>query len=427
MSRRYVKPTKLQDLPEHLISDPAQMPGCLEHLSKSPAIGFDTEFVGEDAYRPELCLVQVSTPEQLFIIDPLRVGSLEEFWNILLEPGRTTVLHAGREDIRMCFFQSGKPPSDVFDVQLAAGLVGLTYPIGYAGLVNDLLGQRMTKGETLTDWRRRPLTPAQVRYAFDDVRYLLPAWKKLTERLRRLKRSDWATEEFTCAVRKAIGDEEFTTEKWRRIKGIGGLDRRQLAIAREVFVWRETFAERVNRPARQLLRDDILTEIARRVPLKTEDLTAYRGVPRNEIDRIIDAVKRAKSLPAEECPLLEPRENDPPHVVLLANLLGVVLTDWCGRNKLATNLVASGSDLKAIVRSRVFNEPPPDVPLNRGWRASVILTELDAILEGKTAIRVKNPSAATPLGFLPIPQPATNPIPSEPIRKPDDLPPAVID
>ena len=402
MARRYVKPTQLLALPEHLVTDPAQMAGCLEHLAKSPVIGFDTEFVGEDSFRPELCLVQVSTTEQLFVIDPYGVGPLDEFWKLLLDPNRTTVVHAGREDIRICFFQAGKPPANVFDVQLAAGLVGLTYPVGYGGLVSDLLGQRMTKGETLTDWRRRPLMPAQVRYAFDDVRFLLPAWKKLTDKLKRLKRTDWAAEEFETAVRKAVGDEEAAAEKWRKVKGIGGLDRRQLAVARELFAWRERFAERVNRPPRQLLRDDILAEIARRGPTKTEDLSAYRGVPRGEIERILEAVRLAKALPPDQHPEPEARDNDPPHIVMLASLLGVVLADWCIRNKLAANLVASGSDLKAIVRSRAYREPTPDVPLTRGWRAVAVLTELQAILDGTKAVRVTNPSAAAPLGFLPV-------------------------
>ncbi|VTT98525.1 ribonuclease d : Ribonuclease D OS=Planctomyces limnophilus (strain ATCC 43296 / DSM 3776 / IFAM 1008 / 290) GN=Plim_0672 PE=4 SV=1: DNA_pol_A_exo1: HRDC [Gemmataceae bacterium] len=402
MRRRYVKPTPLPDLPEHFISDPAQLPACLEHLAAAPVLGFDTEFVGEDAYRPELCLVQVSTAEQLFVIDPFGVGPLDEFWALLLDPKRKTVLHAGREDVRMCFFKAGKPPADVFDVQIAAGLVGMTYPIGYAGLVSDVLGQRMTKGETLTDWRRRPLHPAQVRYAFDDVRFLLPAWKKLTDKLKRLKRLDWATEEFATSVRRAVGDEEAAAEKWRKVKGIGGLDRRGLAVAREVFGWREQFAERVNRPPRQLLRDDILAEIAKRGPTRTEDLSAYRGMPQKETERILEAVRRARELPLEDCPEPELRDNDPPHVTLLGSLLGVVLNDWCTRNKLAANLVASGSDLRAVVRSRVFGEPVPDVPLTRGWRETAVLSELQRILNGETAIRVENPRAAAPLGFLAV-------------------------
>lgn len=400
MPRRSVKPTKIPALPEHLVSDPAQMGRCLELLAKSPVIGFDTEFVGEDAYRPELCLVQVSTEEHLFVIDPFHAGPLDEFWHLLLDPDRTTVVHAGREDIRICFFQAGKPPANVFDVQLAAGLAGLTYPIGYAGLVYDLLGRRMNKGETLTDWRRRPLSPAQVRYAYDDVRFLLPAWRKLTDRLKRLKRTAWAEEEFGAAVRRAVGDEEAAAEKWRKVKGIGGLDRRALAVARELFGWRDQFAERVNRPPRQLLRDDVLAELAKRAPTKPEELASYRGVPRGEIDRILEAVKRARALPVEDLPEPEYRDNDPPHVVLLGNLLGVVLADWCARNRVAPGLVASGSDLKAVVRSRVGREPLPEVPLTRGWRASAVLTALQAVLDGTTAVRVENPASATPLELV---------------------------
>jgi ribonuclease D len=249
--------SKSPPLPENLVTHPAQLVACLDHLAQAPAIGFDTEFVGEDAYRPELCLVQVATAEKLFVIDPFSCGPLDRFWQLLLDPAKTVVVHAGREDIRMCHFQVGRPPANVFDVQLAAGLVGFAYPMGYAGLVQDLLGQRMTKGETLTDWRRRPLLPAQVRYAFDDVRYLLPAWRKLTDRLRRFDRLAWAAEEFAGFVRKAIG-EDVSVEKWRKLKGIGTLDRRGLAIAREVFAWREAFAERVNRPPRMLLRDDLI-------------------------------------------------------------------------------------------------------------------------------------------------------------------------
>ena len=396
MSRR---PAKRPALPEQLVTHPAQLASCLAHLAKAPVIGFDTEFVGEDAYRPELCLVQVATAEELFVIDPFTCGPLDGFWELLLDPARTTVVHAGREDIRMCFFQAGKPPSHVFDVQIAAGLVGMTYPIGYAGLVHDLLRQRMQKGETLTDWRKRPLTPAQVRYAYDDVRFLLPAHRKLTDRLKKYKRLAWAEEEFATAVRKAVQD-DMTVEKWRKIKGIGVLDRRGLAVAREVFRWRDRFAERLNRPPRFLMRDDLLIEVARRAPTHPDDLHALRGLPRGQEDLILEAVRKAKALPVSECPEPETRESDPPNVVLLGSLLGVVLSDFSVRHKLASNLVASGSDLKALARSRAGGEPLPDVPLCRGWRSKSVLPELLSLLSGDTAIRVADPRASDPLELV---------------------------
>jgi ribonuclease D len=397
MPRRQSKPVQSSDLPEHLITQPSQLDWCLQQISASEAIAFDTEFVGEDAYRPELCLIQVATTEHLFAIDPFSTGSLEAFWKLLLDPSRAIVLHAGREDIRMCVFQTGHPPANVFDVQLAAGLVGLTYPIGYAGLVYDILGERMTKGETLTDWRRRPLLPAQVRYAFDDVRYLLPVWKKLTERLKRLKRLAWAEEEFAALIRKSVGDDDSVIERWRKVKGIGGLDRRGLAIVRALYNWRDRFAERINRPARHLLRDDVIAELSRRGPSKHEELSAFRGLPRVELAPILEAIHQAKSLPLNQCPEPESRENDPPPIVLLGNLLGVVLADWCARNSLAASLVATGSELKAIVRSHLAHQPSPDIPLCRGWRGTAIYPELKNILEGTTAIRVSEPGKASPL------------------------------
>jgi ribonuclease D len=401
MRRRLPKPVELPSLPEHLVTDPSQLTLCLESLAAATVIGFDTEFVGEDSYRPELCLVQVATTDDLFVIDPMGVGPLDEFWQLLLDSSRTIVVHAGREDIRICYFQSGKPPANVFDVQLAAGFVGLTYPIGYAGLVHDLLGHRMSKGQTLTDWRRRPLSPAQIRYAFDDVLFLLPAWKKLNERLKRSRRAEWAAEEFSLAVARATA-EEVAAERWRKVKGIGGLDRRGLAVARELFRWREQFAARVNRPPRQLLRDDVLAEIARREPKHREELAALRGVPGREVDAILESLHRARALPREQYPEIESRDNDPPHVHMLASLLGVVLGDWCIRNRIAATLVASGADMKALVRARVYGEPLPDIPLVRGWRGAVVLPELEAILTGSRAVRVDNVRAAAPLEFLPV-------------------------
>ena len=393
------RPAKRPALPEQLVTHPAQLAACLAHLAKAPLIGFDTEFVGEDAYRPELCLVQVATAEELFVIDPFECGPLDGFWQLLLDPDRTTIVHAGREEVRMCYFQAGTPPANVFDVQIAAGLVGMTYPIGYAGLVHDLLHMRMQKGETLTDWRRRPLTPAQVRYAYDDVRFLLPAHRKLTERLKRHKRLDWAKEEFATAVRKAVAD-DATIERWRKIKGIGGLDRRGLAVAREIYGWaRQVRGSRVNRPPRFLMRDDLLIEVAKRAPTRAEELHAVRGLPRGQEEAIIEAIHRAKALPLEKCPEPEVRDSDPPNIVLLGNLLAVVLNDFAGRNRLAGNLVASGSDLKALARSRAYGEDLPDVPLCRGWRAKAGSTCRSCLrcLSGDTAIRVADVKAADPL------------------------------
>src|SRR5207253_616087 len=139
--------------------------------------------------------------------------------------------------------------------------------------------------ETLTEWRDRPLSPQQIRYAFDDVRYLLALWQRLAHRLEELGRSGWAREEFARLAANAAPDEP-APERWRKLRGLGSLDRRRLAIVRALSHWREAVAARTNRPARSIVRDDLLIEIARRNPSRERDVSAIRGLPRRDVAAI---------------------------------------------------------------------------------------------------------------------------------------------
>ncbi len=182
---------------EVLIHTADELMACCTHLAECRRFGFDTEFVGEDSYHPRLCLVQVATAESLYLIDPFSLDSLEPFWNVVVDPANQVVVHAGGEEVRLCHIWSGQTPGNLFDLQIAAGLVGLPYPLGHGPLVAQVLGKRLSKGKTLTEWRTRPLTKAQIHYAFDDVRYLLPVWQQLSERLEKHGRTGWALEEFS--------------------------------------------------------------------------------------------------------------------------------------------------------------------------------------------------------------------------------------
>src|SRR5262249_44346110 len=159
--------------------------------------------------------------------------------------------------------------------------------------VSQVLGVQLTKGETLTEWRNRPLTAAQLGYAFDDVRFLLPLWQHLAAELERLQRSDWAQEEFARLVAMAA-PEEIAVERWRKLRGLGSLDRRRLAVVRGLYLWREETAARTNRPARAICRDDLLIEIARRNPTRERDLQVIRGLPRRDLGAILDVVAQVR-------------------------------------------------------------------------------------------------------------------------------------
>jgi len=384
---------------ELIVAQPEELTPCLEHLAASPALGFDTEFVGEDTYTPQLCLIQVATRERLYLIDPLSVGDLAGFWQVLLDPARVVVVHAGREEVRLSKHHGGRVATNFFDLQIAAGLVGRQYPLSHAGLVQQVLGVNLPKGQTLTEWRRRPLTSSQIRYAYDDVRCLLAAWDAIRTDLEGLGRLDWAREEF-AHLASVAAPEERNSEKWRKLRGLGSLDRKRLAVVRALFDWREKQAEATNRPARSLIRDDLVIEIAKRGPVTDADLHAMRGLAKRDVEAIVRVVEAARALPPEEWPATNGREQDSPQVVLLSSIVGAVLADLCLRGRLAANLVASGSDVKALVRSRLGDAGSADESaLTSGWRAEHVLPELLAILDGRRTIRVADATAEAPLEY----------------------------
>ena len=385
---------------EIVVADPHTLVECCARLAELPSLGFDTEFVGEETYEPSLCLLQVSTPDALYLIDPLSAGPLDAFWRLLLDPARTVVVHAGREEIRMARRATGQTPSNWFDLQIAAGLVGLNYPMGHGALVYQLLGTQLSKAETLTEWRHRPLTPSQLRYAFDDVRYLLPLWQQLDARLQELNRREWARQDFARFVAMAAPetvDRPVAPDKWRKLKGLGVLDRRRLALVREMFLARELLAAEMNRPPRVLVRDDLLVELARRNPKSASEIQVIRGLGKRFVTPIWDAIERARKLPPDQLPRVEERDQDPPQVSLIVNLLAAILNDFCARDKLAIGLTATMSDLKELVRAKMRNEAVSETNLlMTGWRKHHVLPMLLELLDGRRTVRITDVKAESP-------------------------------
>jgi len=394
------RPAAVPALPEQFVASPEALVGCVDHLAAFDVLGFDTEFVGEQSFRPELCLIQVSTPERLYLIDPYTSGDLQSFWALLHDPARTVVVHAAREDARVCFFASGQAPGTLFDTQIAAGFLGFSYPISYAGLVHGLLGRRLQKGDTLSDWRRRPLTASQIRYAYDDVRFLLPIHARMMARLTKYERTGWVADECDGYLQWSIGTAP-REESWRKVKGSGALGRRELAVLRTAYTWREGVAERQNRPVRSVLRDDGMIELARRGAREPEGLDELRGIPSRELPTLIRLVREAIALPPEEYPEAKESEQDPPQIGVLSSLLNVVLNDVCDRLKLAPSLVCTQQDLKDLVRSR---QPgcllSADSPFRTGWRKEVLWPHLDRILAGGLAVRVNDATLTAPLEYI---------------------------
>lgn len=388
---------------EH-ITEPRQLSDFCASVAEAPRIAFDTEFVSEDSYRPELCLVQVAVGARLAIIDPLAIADMTPFWQLVVAPGHETIVHAGREEFRFCRWATGTRPQRLFDVQLAAGLIGLEYPAAYSNLISKLLGKSLSKGETRTDWRRRPLSDSQLEYALLDVVYLENLRNVLGERVERLGRTEW--------LRSEIEDwqvhvEEYEEgERWRRLSGVTGLSPRVLAIVRELWQWREELAAQRNWPVRRVLRDDLIIELARRQTADPRRIRAIRGLERGDLQKHLPqlsaSMERALALPEADCPLPAPRSGRP-QLNLLGQFLHTAVSSLCHTAHVAPSLVGTVEDVRDLIAYRLDlggarRGPPPSLAV--GWRAEVVGHAIEELLGGKLAIRIVDPLSDVPLRFV---------------------------
>ncbi|HEX6961777.1 MAG TPA: HRDC domain-containing protein, partial [Lacipirellula sp.] len=297
----------------------------------------------------------------------------------------------------------GAGPQRLFDVQLAAAFCAAEYPASYGAVVGRFLGRQPMKGEQRTDWRRRPLTDAQVNYALEDVRYLLPLHERLTQLLKRRDRLQWFDQEQADWQQNII--EAQDRKDWRRVSGIGTLNARNLAIVRELWHWRQEEARRLNQPPKRLLRDDLLVEIAKRRSDQPDQILAIRGLQRGDLRRkakeLAAAVRRGLDAPLERGERGGQREP-PSQLNLLGQFLTPALTSICRQAEVAASMVGTASDVRELIAYRfgfggLDHEETP--ALLQGWRAELVGNLLDDLLAGKKSIRIADPRHEDPLAF----------------------------
>ncbi len=372
-----------------------------ERLSAADFIGLDTEFVSEDTFYPELCLVQLITPDEAAVVDPQKVD-VRPLWHAVSQSRGVVVCHAAREEMNFLLRSVSKMPDRVFDVQIAAGFASNEYPAAYSSVVGKFLGQQPMKGEQRTDWRRRPLTDAQIAYALEDVRFLLPLHELLAQTLDRLDRRRWFDEEM-ATWREEIANAQDRKD-WRRVSGIGSLNWRSLSIVRELWLWRQEEARRLNQPPKRLLRDDLLVEIAKRRIDNPDQILAIRGMQRNDLKRkvrdLVACVQRGIETPLE--PAGRSAQREPPSQLgLLGQFLTPALTTICRRAEVAASMVGTATDVRDLIAHHFgFGGGSDETPLLlRGWRAELVGNLLHDLLAGKKSIRIRNAKNDDPLAF----------------------------
>ena len=358
-----------------VVSDPGRLRGICRAIRAAGAFAVDTEFIRERSYRPKLCLVQVAVGDTVSLLDPLALD-LAEFWPLVVDPAIVKIAHAGTQDWEMCFHACGKPPANVFDVQVAAGLAGLPYPLSYGKLVRQIFDVEIPQGHSFSDWLRRPLTAQQLEYAAADVTWLTPVYEFLRRRLTELGRLDWMTQE----MQPFEGTELYWCEPWqawRKVRGIGRLSPVELAVLRELAVWRETAAAIADLPARTFLADPAMVALARAKPAAATAVAACRFVPRplasRHGDDITRAVQAGLATPKDKLPRLPkspPLDGDKE----LVHRLAVAGAQHCLANQITPELFAAKHNYSELVRALTDRRKSKHAPhLLAGWRKHLTL------------------------------------------------------
>jgi ribonuclease D len=371
-------------------------------LSDCSLIGFDTEFVSEDTYRPQLCLIQVATEDRLAIIDPMQIDDTGPFWDLLTDPDRTVIAHAAREESRFCFRFTGKPISGLFDTQLAAGFVGMEYPASLGTLVQRLVNKTLPKGETRTNWARRPLTEDQITYALHDVTDLLEMHRQLAELADKLDRASWLEEETELFQQKVIDAE--TRENWRRVSGSSGLKPRQLETVRQLWLWREDRAKTLDRLPKRVLRDDLIVELAKKASTSVNKIKSLRGMERRALydhyEDIAKAIQVSLDTPEDDLPR-RPRGSRRVVSPMLSQFLSTSIACISRQHKLAPPIVGNADDVRELLGYELDRRPhDPKPSLLKGWRGEIVGTTFRKILSGDLAIRVADVKETQPLEFI---------------------------
>ena len=374
-----------------LIDDSDSLSVFCTRLAEGDFVAVDTEFMRENTYWPQLCLIQIGNTEEAAAIDPLADDiDLQPLLDLLT--GNEDVLkifHAGGQDVEIVYNLTGRTPHPIFDTQIAAMALGLGEQIGYANLVDAMLGRQLDKGARFTDWSHRPLEKRQLDYAIGDVTHLAEIFPKMLDKLRETGRGVWINAE----MERLADPENYRNDPqdyWRRIR-IQGRKPEVLGRLKALAAWREEETMAKDLPRGRLLRDETLANLAVHPPKSQKSLSKIRGVPGswagNDIGgRLMDVIAAAEPLPPEEMP---PRNDRKPGLgkegALVADLLKLLLKIRSREIGVASRLVAKAGDLEALAAGQ-----RDGLSMLQGWRYEEFGHDALDLVEGRLAFAVKD-------------------------------------
>jgi ribonuclease D len=356
-----------------LVTKPVELDAAVARLADAPRLAVDTEFMRERTYFSQLCLIQVASDRDCLLIDPLAGLALDALFEILTDRNRLKILHAARQDLEVLLQSDPRGEratlaAPVFDTQVAAGLLGMAPQIGYAELVARRLGNSIDKGQTRTDWSRRPLTPEQLAYAADDVRHLLELHTELERDLAAKGRSHWLREDMQSIERISLYRVD-PRDAWRRLRGLSRLRPRERAVGRMLAQWREERAIAGDRPRGWILSDEALFAVATALPRTAEELAAIRSLPpgtaRKHGVELLARLESTLAQPLDADDDAAPPARPDPATVALAGRLMQIVRDEAARLELSPELLATRREIEAVAQGDAKDMPG-------GWRGELL-------------------------------------------------------
>ncbi|MEA3002963.1 MAG: ribonuclease [Sphingomonadales bacterium] len=372
-----------------LITDSDSLKSLCERLSRSDFVAVDTEFMRENSYWPELCLIQIGNTEEAAAVDPKAEGmDMQPLLDLMVDNEEVLkVFHAGGQDIEIIYNLTGRTPHPLFDTQIAAMALGLGEQVGYSNLVESLVGKTLDKGARFTDWARRPLDKRQIDYAIGDVTHLATLFPKMLERLRRTGRGDWLDEEME-RLADPSNYENDPNESWKRVR-ISGRKPEVLGRLKALAGWREIEARSKNLPRGRIMKDETLADVAAHPPASQEALARVRGLSpawaSNDIGgRLMTALAGAKPLGPDEMPAREDKPGLGKEGALVADLLKLLLKIRSRETNVAARLIARSEELELLAAGR-----REGLSILEGWRFEQFGRDALDLVEGRLAFAVR--------------------------------------
>lgn len=351
----------------------------VEQFTGAEFLAIDTEFMREQTYYSQLCLIQISDGSTAVAIDPLAKGiDLAPLWKLFADTAITKVFHAAHQDLEIFFKEMGSLPLPLFDSQIAATVLGHGDQVGYDRLVRAVLNHEIDKSSRFTDWSRRPLSARQISYALDDVIYLAKMYPMLREQLENKGRAAWLEDENVKLADPGTYQTDPETA-WKRIK-VRNMKPAALRRMMHLAEWREREAQNRDLPRNRIMRDETILDLCGTNPSAKDEFGKIRNFPGGANGKLVTPVLKilrdVDAMPDSTLPEAKSEDRRPKPPAAVMELLRVLLKHITDEHGIAPRLVASADELEALA----IDDNAP-IRAQSGWRHDVF---------GEVALRLKH-------------------------------------